>query len=108
MTPEAEVARRPGATSAGLVDACAACDEPFAGTYCHACGERRPRPDDESLAHVLREQFHEVTSADGRPWRTLQGLFIPGGLTDEYFAGRRGLYVRPVRIFLVANILFFF
>ena len=110
MTPEAEVARSPSptGTSARSVDACAACDEPLAGTYCHACGERRSRPDDESLAHFLREPFREVTRADGRLWRTLRGLFIPGMLTDEYFAGRRGLYVRPVRIFLVVNILFFF
>ena len=32
---------------------------------------------------------------------------MPGRLTEEYFAGRRGRYVRPVRIFLVANVVFF-
>ena len=87
---------------------CAACDEPFRGPYCHACGERRPRAEDESLGHFLREQFREVTSADGRMWRTVRALFVPGKLTEEYFAGRRGLYLRPVRIFLVANVAFFF
>ena len=86
---------------------CAVCEEALVGAYCHACGERRPHAHDESLWHFLREQFHEVTSADGRMWRTLRALFIPGKLTDEYFAGRRGLYLRPVRVFLVANVVFF-
>ncbi len=91
----------------GEVERCAACDEPLAGVYCHACGERRARPEDESLAAFLRDQFHEVTSADGRLWRSVRALFVPGRLTEEYFAGRRGLYVRPVRLFLVVNVLFF-
>ena len=86
---------------------CRACAQPLAGPYCHECGERRPRPEDESLAAFLRDQFHEVTSADGRLWRSVRALFVPGKLTEEYFAGRRGLYVRPVRVFLVLNVVFF-
>ena len=87
--------------------ACAACAATVVGAYCHACGERQPRPEDESLAAFLRDQFYEVTSADGRLWRSIRALFVPGKLTEEYFAGRRGLYVRPVRLFLVVNVLFF-
>ena len=86
---------------------CAACDGTLAGPFCHGCGERAPRPQDESLGHFLREQFHEITSADGRLWRSLRALFVPGKLTEEFFAGRRGIYVRPVRLFLVLNVLFF-
>lgn len=40
-------------------------------------------------------------------WRTLRALFAPGKLTKEYFAGRRGLYLRTVRLFLVVNVVFF-
>ena len=86
---------------------CAACGEALAGPFCHGCGERAVRQEDESLAAFLREQFHEVTSADGKMWRTARALFVPGRLTAEYFAGRRGLYLRPVRVFLVLNVLFF-
>ena len=88
--------------------ACAACGNRLEGRYCSACGERAVGPEDESLAAFLREQFHEVTSADGRLWRTFKALFVPGKLTAEYFAGRRGLYPRPVRIFLVLNVVLFF
>ena len=86
---------------------CAACEARLVGPYCHACGERVPKPEDESLGHFLREQFHEVTSADGRLWRSVRALVVPGKLTQEHFAGRRGLYVRPVRLFLIVNVLFF-
>lgn len=73
-----------------------------------ACGERAVRPEDESLVAFLREQALEVTSADGRLWRTVKALFVPGKLTEEYLDGRRSLYVRPVRIFLVLNVILFF
>lgn len=89
-------------------DTCAACHEPLRGPYCYACGERTAHDTDESLGHFLKEQFHEVTSADGKLWRTLRALAIPGKLTAEYFAGRRGRYVRPIRLFLVVNVVLFF
>ena len=87
---------------------CAACHAPLGGRFCAACGERRPSGDDERLGPFLRDQFYEVTSADGKLWRTLRALWVPGKLTTEYFDGRRGLYVRPVRIFLVVNVVLFF
>ena len=96
-----------GAGAAPVGERCAVCGTVTVGPYCHACGERRPRSEDESLGHFLREQFHEVTSADGKLWRTVRALFVPGKLTEEYFSGRRGLYVRPIRLFLVLNVLFF-
>ena len=103
--PLAEPAASTGASAVSA--SCAACSRELAGDYCHGCGERAVRPEDESLAAFLREQFQEVTSADGRLWRSVRALFVPGRLTEEYFAGRRGLYVRPVRLFLIVNILFF-
>ncbi|MDX1440544.1 MAG: DUF3667 domain-containing protein, partial [Rubricoccaceae bacterium] len=46
---------------------------------------------------------------DGRLWRTLGLLlFRPGRLTHEYIAGRRIRYIRPLRIYFSATILFFF
>ncbi len=95
----------PGGSS---VNRCAACGTELAGAYCHACGERALRPDGESLWRFAKDQFHEVTSADGRLWRTVKALVAPGKLTEEYLDGRRSLYVRPIRIFLVINVLIFF
>jgi hypothetical protein len=87
---------------------CAACGAERRGTFCCACGQRRPRPEDESLWHFLREGFAVVTSADGKLWRSARGLFVPGKLTADHFAGRRSLYLHPVRLFLILNVVFFF
>ena len=89
-------------------DRCLACDASLTGAYCSTCGERRPLPEDETLWHVLKEQLVDVTSADGKLWRSLRLLFSPGTLTAEYFAGRRTRYLRPVRLFLVLNVVLFF
>lgn len=108
MTPPADaVDLGPDPPPPTGADVCAVCGESLVGPYCHACGERRARPEDESLAHFLREQFAEVTSADGRLWRSLRALAVPGKLTAEYVGGRRGLYLRPVRLFIIGNVLFF-
>lgn len=74
---------------------CAACEEPFVGPYCYACGESQPTDASERIGPVLVEAFQEVTSADGKLWRSLGALFVPGRLTEAYFSGRRGVYVRP-------------
>ena len=91
-----------------MTKSCAACRHPLEGAYCSACGERRSQPSDLSLVAVLREQLAEVSSADGRLWRTLRLVFAPGVLTEAYFAGQRSRYLRPVRLFLVLNVVLFF
>jgi len=53
---------------------------------------------------MLREAAGRYVAFDGRMWRTLIGLFRPGFLTREYFAGRRRRYIRPARLFLVLSI----
>ncbi len=53
---------------------------------------------------MLREAAGRYVAFDGRMWRTLIGLFRPGFLTREYFAGRRRRYIRPARLFLVLSL----
>jgi hypothetical protein len=87
---------------------CVTCGATLSGRFCAACGEKQLTPDDERLWTFLKEQVQEFLSADGKLWRTIKALFVPGKLTTEYLAGRRGLYVRPIRIFLFVNIVLFF
>ncbi len=82
---------------------CRNCGAAASGTYCAVCGQ------ETSLAlptvrALLREAAGRYVSLDGRMWRTLIGLFRPGFLTREYFAGRRRRYIRPARLFLVLSI----
>jgi hypothetical protein len=86
---------------------CRNCDTKLVGPYCAACGQRA----DEysvSLAVLARDAADEYLSFDSRLFRTLVALvFRPGYLTRQYLVGRRARYVRPLRLYIVASLLFF-
>jgi hypothetical protein len=94
--------------SADQPSRCLSCGQPLAGPFCSACGEETHETHDLSIRHFITHSvLHEFTHIDGKIVRTLRGLlFRPGFLTCEYFAGRRGPYVTPLRLLLTAAILF--
>lgn len=88
--------------------ACVSCGEPLVGEYCHHCGEKRTDERDLTLSAFLHYALEAVTNADARLYRTLRALLgSPGLLTREFVAGRRRLYVAPLQLFLVMNVVFF-
>ncbi|CAN5538536.1 hypothetical protein BH23BAC4_BH23BAC4_17620 [soil metagenome] len=100
-----EAAPDPGGSGAAC---CLNCGAALSGPFCAKCGQRG-----EGLRLPLhrfaRESFVELFGVDGRIWRTLGILlFLPGRLTANYVAGKRGQYVRPVRVYLAASLAFFF
>ena len=57
---------------------------------------------------LVSEAFDNIFSFDSRTARTLFALFFrPGFLAAEYVAGRRARYIQPLRLYLIASILFF-
>ncbi len=87
---------------------CASCGTPLRGDFCHACGERRLRPDEWRLRRIVPETLSDLTSIDNVLWRSLRLLIArPGFLTAEYIAGRRVRYLRPLRLFLILNVVYF-
>lgn len=56
---------------------------------------------------LLSELFAELLSLDGKHVRTVAALVRPGRLTELYLAGKRASYIRPVRLYIVASLLFF-
>lgn len=87
---------------------CANCGHPLTGSYCSQCGERALDPGKLTLRYFLTHTVvEELLNFDGKIWRTLGLLlFRPGFLAFEYAAGRRRLYVNPVRVLLVAIIVY--
>jgi hypothetical protein len=76
------------------------------GPFCSQCGEAAVHDGDLSLKHLLHDFAHEFTHLDGKIWRSIFALlFQPGRLTKEYWEGRRGLWVRPLRLYLVFYLL---
>jgi hypothetical protein len=81
--------------------ACPSCGAALAGDYCQACGEKRPGARDLTVRHFVADTAKEVTSLDSKLFRTLWALlFRPGHLTNEWVAGRRVPYLKPLNLCL--------
>ena len=89
-------------------DKCLNCGEHLSGRYCHKCGQDSQEHLD-SVLHLIRHFFEDITHYDGKLWKTAQPLLMrPGLLTQEYLKGRRASYLNPVRMFIFLNFIFFF
>ncbi|WP_292066724.1 DUF3667 domain-containing protein [Brevundimonas sp. UBA7664] len=86
--------------------ACPACGLDLVGRYCHGCGQdtlARPRP----LRDMAAEALSETTLIDSRLVRTVGALAArPARLLEAYRSGAGGLYVSPIKIFVVMTALF--
>ncbi len=86
---------------------CLNCDEPLAGPFCSACGQRDvpPRP---TLRELLGEAFAEFSGWDGKLANTLRLLVTrPGQLTVDFLQGRRARYITPLRLYLSVSLVYF-
>jgi uncharacterized membrane protein len=81
---------------------CPNCGAEVKGKYCYNCGEKIPGHHDLSFKHfIFHTVVHELTHLDGKIFRTLKYLFIkPGGLSYDYFSGKKTRYINPFRLFL--------
>ena len=82
---------------------CPTCQQQTLGEFCLHCCEKRLDQHDLSLKHFARRALHEITDFENsKTFRTFKALlFKPGRLTNEYLAGRRSLYLTPIKIFLL-------
>lgn len=87
---------------------CANCGEAMHGEYCVACGQRRFRPEHRRFAHLVAESVGAITDLDGRLWRSIRALMLqPGRIARDWIDGRRTYWISPVRLFLLANLIYF-
>lgn len=87
---------------------CPTCTSTVYTPYCPSCGEHRLRERELTLRGLFDQLFQVFTNIDGRVIRTFRCLISrPGFLTVTYLQGRRKPYVGPIRLFLIANVLFF-
>jgi len=87
---------------------CENCGAPLSGPYCAQCGQ--PAIDyRRSFGHVLVDVLNEFLNWDSKFFATIALLIVkPWRLTNEFVAGHRVRYVHPLRLYLLASILFFF
>ena len=87
---------------------CENCGAELAGPHCAQCGQaaidyRR------SFRHVIVDVLDSFLNWDSKFFATIGLLIVkPWRLTNEFLAGRRVCYLHPLRLYLLASILFFF
>jgi hypothetical protein len=87
---------------------CENCGAQLTGRYCAQCGQ--PAIDyRRSFRHVLVDVLDSFLNWDSKFFATIWWLIVrPWRLTNEFLAGHRVRYLHPVRLYLLASILFFF
>ena len=86
---------------------CLNCGEPLRGPFCSGCGQRAI-PAYPTLRELVGDAWQELSGYDGRVLRTFRYLMRrPGALTLEVLEGHRARYVSPVRVYLVASLIYF-
>jgi uncharacterized protein DUF3667 len=87
---------------------CENCGTQLTGHYCSKCGQaaidyRR------SFGHVVLDVLNEFLNWDSKFFGTI-GLLVtrPWRLTNEFVEGKRVRHVHPLRLYLLASVVFFF
>lgn len=86
---------------------CENCRTALLGGYCHLCGQAEASPV-RHVGHAVEEVFESFWHLDGRIFRTLRWIWVPGRIAREYLAGHRVRYVAPMRLFVILTALTFF
>lgn len=86
---------------------CENCGTPLQGQFCHSCGQSAHNPL-KNFGHAVEEVFESFWHLDGRVFRTLRDLQIPGLTAKNYLAGRRVGYMPPLRLFMILTLFAFF
>src|SRR5436190_9626336 len=91
-----------------VITHCENCGAQLEGHWCAKCGQ--PAIDyRRSFRHVLADLLNEFLNWDSKFFATIGLLLVrPWRLTNEFLAGHRVRYVHPLRLYLLASILFFF
>jgi hypothetical protein len=92
----------------GQLTHCENCGAQLTGKYCGQCGQ--PAIDyRRSFRHVIVDVLDSFLNWDSKFFATLALLIVkPWRLTNDFLAGKRVRYVHPLRLYLLASILFFF
>src|SRR5947209_14934582 len=87
---------------------CETCGAELQCHWCAQCGQ--PAIDyRRSFRHVIAALLDEFLNWDSKFFATIALLiFKPWRLTNEFLAGKRVRYANPLRLYLLASILFFF
>jgi hypothetical protein len=87
---------------------CENCGAELLGHWCSQCGQ--PAVDyRRSFRHVITDVLDSFLNWDSKFFATIGLLVVkPWRLTNDFVSGKRIRYVNPLRLYLLASVLFFF
>lgn len=87
---------------------CLNCGADLAGQFCHHCGEKVLHPKDKAFSSWMKETLLNLAQLDGKMITTIKSLVkAPGVMALDYARGKRVPYLKPLSLFLIANLLYF-
>ncbi len=107
LPPATPIAAASGHAAQPAHGACENCHTHLHGHYCHACGQSAHNPL-KHVGHAIEEVFESFWHLDGRIFRTLRDLLVPGRVALNYLKGHRVGYVQPLRLFVILTLFTFF
>jgi uncharacterized protein DUF3667 len=104
------VAPRPDADAVRPVaERCVSCGVELTTPFCAHCGEQRASDRRYTLLHFAQEAIEHIAQFDGTVWRTVKTLVAkPGELTAAYMRGERLRYMKPLQLFVLVSVMYFF
>jgi Protein of unknown function (DUF3667) len=97
-----------GKDTGPLLTHCENCGAELQGHWCAQCGQAAVEYR-RSFRYVVADLLDEFLNWDSKFFTTIALLILkPWRLTNEFLAGKRVRYVNPLRLYLLASILFFF
>jgi hypothetical protein len=78
---------------------------PYKAKFCAHCGQKAS-DGKVSMGAMLKKLWTTTFHLEGKFFRTVGQVFVPGLMTERFFEGKQNRYPHPVRLFLVA--MFFF
>lgn len=87
---------------------CPNCGAVAGRSFCPECGQARAHDLHVPFGEVAAEAIQETIGLESRLAATVPALlFRPGAVTADYLAGRRARYSSPLRVYLVASVVYF-
>jgi hypothetical protein len=88
---------------------CQTCGATRTSKFCPNCGEKKPSSEDMSLKKYLLQGLDAFTHFEGKFFKSFKYLlFQPGKLTADYVAGKRVKLMKPLQLYVIVGIAFFF
>src|SRR5690349_13398012 len=86
---------------------CLNCEAPLHGQFCSECGQRAAPPN-PTVREIAGDAFAELSGWDGKFAETFRLLLSkPGELTRQWIEGKRVSFITPLRLYLLASLVYF-